>query len=256
VRWLVPVLAVVAAGCPTPVRYHVVRPDLGCERATRVAYRTMVELGYTVTDVVPAGPHRVGAITGSRVRRDGSTETSRVKITCGAEGAVLEPVEDALFPDYEFSRAFRYSFTTLVQRPDVEEPRAERGLEVLVQVLDPHLALLDLGGVATAGGAVPVRLTIRNNSDRTVTLDPARVDLVPAAGPAAAPLSGPALAAALAPGGAGDRLRAELLGPVRVAAHTTVIGFLVYPPGAYREARIAIEDVETGETEGFVTRVE
>jgi len=32
--------------------------------------------------------------------------------------------------------------------------------------------------------------------------------------------------------------------------------YLVYPPGVYREARISIEDAETGESEGFVTPVE
>jgi len=51
-------------------------------------------------------------------------------------------------------------------------------------------------------------------------------------------------------------VRAERLRPGRVAAHTTASGFLVYPPGVYREARISIEDVETGESEGFVTPVE
>ena len=44
------------SGCPAPARYREVRPGLGCERATRVAYRTMLEIGYTVTEVVPVRP--------------------------------------------------------------------------------------------------------------------------------------------------------------------------------------------------------
>ena len=254
-RWPV-VLAAMALGCPAPSRYAVVRPGLSCERATRVAFRTLTELGYTVTDMVPAQADQPGAITAEKPRPEGGVDRPRVKISCDAVGASLQPFEDAIFPNYEFSRAFDYSFTALVQRPDVEEPRAARGLEVLVQVLTAGQALLDLGGVPTVGGAVPVRLTVRNNTDRTVALDPARLDLVSAEGTAAAPLAGSELAAALATGPAAERLRAEIFASRRVAPHTTVFGFLVFPPHVYREARIGIEDVETEETEGFVAPVQ
>ena len=125
-----------------------------------------------------------------------------------------------------------------------------------MHTLSPQEATLDLGGVAIAGGAVLVRVTVRNNTARAVSIDPSRIDLVPAGDTASGPLAGEALARALAPGAAGDRVRAERLRPGRVAAHTTASGFLVYPPGVYREARISIEDVETGESEGFVTPVE
>jgi hypothetical protein len=101
-----------------------------------------------------------------------------------------------------------------------------------------------------------VRVTIRNHTDRAVLIDPARLDLVPDDGPAAAPLAGPALAAVVAPGQAGERLLEALLTRREIPPRTTVSGFLVYPAGGYREARVAIEDVETGETEGFVSPVE
>ena len=250
------VLALLAAGCPTPAIYKEIRPGLSCERATRVTYRTLVALGYTVTELVPATPERAGVVSGTKPGPEGSTLTGRVVITCDAEGAVLKPVEDSVVPNYDFSRGFGYSFKELVKHPDVEEPWAGRGLEVVVHVLSPQEATLDLGGVAIAGGAVLVRVTVRNNTARAVSIDPVRIDLVPAGGTASGPLAGEALARALAPGAAGDRVRAERLRPGRVAAHTTASGFLVYPPGVYREARISIEDVETGESEGFVTPVE
>ncbi len=244
------------AGCPAPSRYAVQRPGLSCERATRVAYRTVLQLGWTVTSLVPANPARPGQIAATRTRPESGPESVRVVITCDGSGAVLQPVEGAFLPNFEFSRAFGYGFTTLVQRPDEETPHAVVGLQVLVHAIAPQEAVLDLDGVPTAGGQVPVRVTVRNNTDRDVAVDPARIDLVPAEGAAAGPLTGAALAAALAPGAAGDRVRAEILRAGRVAAHTTRTGYLVYPPGAYREARIAIEDVETGESEGFVTPVE
>jgi hypothetical protein len=252
-RWLAALL--VLAGCPPPARYTEVRPDLSCERATRVAYRTLVTLGYTVTQVTVASPERAGGVTGTRPEPDGSTRTGRVVITCDAKGAVLRPVEDSLVPNYEFSRAFGYSFKVLVQRPDVEEPAAALGLQVLVHALTPQEATLDLGGVPTTTG-VAVRITVRNNTDRTVALDPGRLRLVSEGGDATGPLAGPALDAALSTGPAADRVRRDLLGERRVAPHTTLAGYLVFPSGAYREARVTIDDVETGEGEGFVVPVQ
>jgi hypothetical protein len=252
-RWLAVVLLV--AGCPSPAQYTEVRPGLSCERATRVAYRTLIALGYTVTDVTVPNPERAGGVTGTRPDPEGGVRTGRVVITCDARGAVVRPVEDAVVPNYEFSRGFGYSFKTLVQQPDVDEPRAAIGLQVLVHALSPQEAMLDLGGVPT-NGAVPVRMTVRNNTDRAVAIDPSSVRLVPAEGDATGPLAGAALDAALAPGQAGDAVRRELLGTRRVPAHTTVAGWLVFPPATYREARITIEDVETGEGEGFVAPVQ
>lgn len=252
-RWLA-LGAALVAGCPTPARYTEVRPDIGCERATRVTYRTLQALGYTVTNVVVASPERTGGVTGTKTMPDGTVRTGRAVITCGANGAVVRPVEDELFPDFEFSRGFGYSFKELVKHPDVEEPRAGIGLEVLVHVITPQEATLDLGGVPTVGPTVPVRVTIRNNTDRAVAFDPARLELVD--GESVTPLTGAQLESAVSSGPAGDRVRSELLRPRRVPAHTTVAGYLVFPSGAYREARVTIEDVETGEGEGFVTPVQ
>ena len=249
-------LLVALAACPAPRQYAVERPGLPCDRATRVARRTMLELGYTVTVLVPAAPDHPGGITGTKTLADGTTVTGRVRIHCDANGARLQPVEEALVPTYDFSRAFDYSFKSLVEMPDFEAPRAARGLEVLVHVVRPDEALLDLGGVPVGPDAVLVRVTIRNNTERAVSVDPARLDLVPGDAPAAGPLAGAALAAAMTPGPAADRVRAERLMAQRVRPHTTVRGYLVYPRAQYREARVSIEDVETEESEGFVTPVE
>src|SRR5262245_57503892 len=50
--WLM--VALLLLGCPAPKQFIVQRPGLTCDRATRVAYRTMIALGYTVTSVAPA----------------------------------------------------------------------------------------------------------------------------------------------------------------------------------------------------------
>ena len=252
----VAILLLALTGCPAPTRYAIERPGLGCDRALRVAHRTMIQIGYTVTDMVPPGPSTPGLIEGTKVGPDGERHRDSVRITCNAAGATLQPVEEGIVPNYEFSRMFGYSFKSLVQRPDVEEPSAARGLQVQVRVIDSYQARLDLGGVPTAAGAVPVRVTVRNDTDRAVAISTRDIDLVRADGSSVAPLEGPSLDAALAPGAAGDQVRTDLLATARVAPHTVVIRWVVFPAGTYREARVSITDVETDETEGFVTPVE
>jgi len=254
-RWAL-VLALAALGCPAPKQYAVQRPGLDCERAVRVAYRTMNTIGYAVTDVVPPTGYRPGVIAGVKHAPDGTTLTGRVRIECNAQGAELQPIEDALLPNFEFSRLFDYSFKSLVQRPDVEEPVKQTGLQVLVEVMDASRSQLDLGGMPTTAGTVPVRITVRNDTDRAIAVDPADVELVTADGTSATPLAGPALDAALVNDSAGSRVRAEQLAHGRIAPHTTAVRFLVYPAARYKEARLSIEDVETQESEGFVAPVQ
>lgn len=246
----------IVAGCPAPQRYAVMRPGLTCERATRVAYRTMLQLGYTVTDITRPNPEQPGFITATTTTPEGGKSTVWVRISCGHDGAVLQPIEEGLFPTFEFSRIFGYSFTSLVQRPDIEEAAVSAGLQVRLHALGRQDMILDLGGEATLGPVLLVRVTVRNDTDRAVAIDPTRLLLAPAGGDSAEPLAGPALSAALAPGPAGDQVRAAPLKKSRVAPHTVANGYLVYPGGTYREAQVAIEDVETEETEGFVVPVE
>src|SRR5215470_1921054 len=180
-RWLV-VLAVVAAGCFAPRRYAVERPGLECDRAVRVVRRTMMQLGYTVTEMIQPKDQTPGLVQGTRTLKNGGVTTGRVRVVCNAGGADIQPIEDSLVPDYEFSRAFGYSFKELVQRPDVETPVVESGVQVLVESLDVYEQRLDLGGAAVRGGNTLVRLTVRNGTDRAVALDASSVTLVTAQG--------------------------------------------------------------------------
>lgn len=240
----------------TPTRYVVERPGLDCERAVRVARRTLVEMGYTITGMTQPKGGTSGFVTGTKRMPDGQTTKGSASIKCSGTGVEVRPIEDSLLSTFEFSRTFDYSFTSLVQRPDVETPRVESGVQVLVQVVDVYQARLDLGGEAVSGGNVLVRLTVRNGTDRTVAVGKERLTLVTADGTSAQALGGPALDAAFAAGPAADRVRHELLGKLEVRPRTTSFRFLVYPPGLYREARIAVEDVETGESDGFVAAVQ
>ena len=245
-----------AVACFAPKRYAVDRPGLECDRALRVARRTLDTLGYTITEMVQPKERAPGVVAGTRTLPSGKVTTGRVRIVCGVGGAELQPIEDSLVPDYEFSRAFGYSFKSLVQRPDVETPVVESGVQVLVESLDVYEQRLDLGGDAVRRGDTLVRLTVRNGTDRAVALDAAGLTLVTAQGATSQPLAGDAAASVIAAGAGGDRVRRELLQRLEVPARSTAVRFAIYPGGPYREARINVEDVETKETDGFVAPVQ
>jgi hypothetical protein len=254
-RWPL-LLLLAAAACFAPRQYAVDRPGLECDRAVRVARRTMETLGYTITEMVQPKERVPGGLAGKRTLPSGSVTTGRVRIVCGPGGAELQPIEDSLVPDYEFSRAFGYSFKSLVQRPDVETPVVEAGVQVLIEALDVYEQRLDLGGDAVREGNSLVRLTVRNGTDRAVALDGSGLELVTAGGETAQPLAGPAADAALAGGPGADRVRRELLDRLEVPPKTTAVRFVIYPGGGYREARVSVEDVETAESDGFVAPVQ
>lgn len=253
-RRVLPLLLLVA-GCPAPKQYAIQRPDVTCERAVRTAHRTLLTMGYTVTSLQPPIAENPGVIVATKPGPDGTPLVGRVRIRCTGQGTDIQPIEDALIPNYEFSRGFGYSFKSLVQRPDVEDPQKAVGLQVLLQALDPIKARLDLDAEPVRGDAVLIRVTVRNNTDRAVIVDPGQVELQDG-GKGAKALSGGAVDAALAGNPAGATVRKDQLTRAPIGPNTTVVRYLLFPPGRYREAQLAVEDVETGESDGLVMRVE
>lgn len=256
-RRALPLLLILLAGCPAPTQYAIRRTDVDCARSARVAYRTFVTMGYTVTELVEPSPGRTGSLRGVKTNPDGTSTAGSVRIHCDPSSVTIQPVEDGVAPSYEFSRGFGYSFKTLVQRPDVETPQVESGLQILIEKINPTKASLDLGGPAIAGDATLVRLVVRNGTDREVALGARRITLLTADGTEGRALSGAALDAALGGGPGGQRVRAELVGErVVVPAGQTQARYLVFPGGPWQDAQVAIEDVETGETDGFYVHLE
>jgi hypothetical protein len=244
------------SACPPAGRYAVVTQEVPCARATRVAHRTMVSLGYDVDALTEATPSRAGRISGTRPSGDGGLERGSVNISCKGDEVILQPVEGALVPSsWDFSRSFGYSFTTLASRPDEETPQQEVGLQILLEVVTEAAARLEFGGAAVAEAAMLLRITVRNHTPRPLDLDTRRFTLVSPSGDAVTALTGNELARVLLTGAGGDQVRTNLLGQTHVPANETVVRFLVFAPGNYREANVAIVDSETQETEGFLVQV-
>jgi hypothetical protein len=242
---------VVLAGCPAPRRSAVERPGMPCERGTRLAYDTMQQLGYTVTEAVEATRAAPGRVLGTKRRPDGTIDHALVRVTCEANGVVLQPVEGNLVPTFEFSRGFGYSAKALAKQPVAERAVESGRLEVTIEAIDVPLATLDLGGWPMASEDVLVRVTVRNGTDRPVVAESSSVQLLASTGEPVEALQGTALAASMGAGNAAATVRAGLLARTRVEPGTKIQRFLVFPPGRYAEARVALEDVETGEADGF-----
>lgn len=255
-RWRLLCLAV-AIGCPAPGLYSIELPGEQCPRATRLAYRSMTELGYRVTAVVEATPAKQGRVEGVKMGADRREQRATVRIKCEATGVRMQPVEGALIPsDYDFSRSFGYSVKTLAAQPDAETPIEARGLQVLIQHIDGPRARLDLGGPVLAAQATLVRVTVRNDTDRDVLVDGERVLLTTAAGEFGEALEGAALAASLGTGKAARTVRGQILERVTVPAGKTIVRYLVFPAAPWLDGQVSIEDVETGESDGFVVPVQ
>jgi len=250
VRWLA-VTLILLAGCPAPRRYAVEQPGMPCERGTRLGYETMQQLGYTVTEAVEATRAAPGRVVGTKRRPDGTVDRAVVRVTCDAEGVVFQPVEGDLVPTYEFSRGFGYSSTALAKQPVAERAVESGRLEATIEAIDVPRATLDLGGWPMADEDVLVRVTVRNGADRPVVVEPSSIKLLAPNGEPVLALHGAALAASLGTGSAAATVRAGLLGRTRVEPGTRIQRFLVFPPGQYGEAQVALEDVETGEADGF-----
>jgi hypothetical protein len=250
VRWLVATLVLLAA-CPAPRRYAVEQAGMPCERATRFAYEVIQQTGYTVTEAVEATRSAQGRVTGTKRRADGSLDRGTVRVTCTAGGVEFQPVEGDLVPSFEFSRKFGYSATTLAKQP-VEQPTVQSGrLEVSIERIDVPRATLDLGGWPLAGADVLIRVRVRNGTDRAVVVQPGSIALLSESGEPVNALESGARSASLGAGAPAESVRMRLLERTRVQPGTQIERFLVFPPGRYAEARVAVEDVETGESDGF-----
>lgn len=246
-------LLLLVTGCPAPGQYMVLLPGEQCPRATRLAFRSMTELGYRVTGVVEPTPVSPGRVDGVKRGTDGKEIRSSVRIKCDPGGVRMQPVEGALVPsDYGFSRSFGYSVKTLAKMPDVEAPSGTAALEVLLQHLDDPRMRLDLGGNALAEPALLVRVTVRNHTERAVLVEADRIALVTDDGEFVRALSGTRRDASLGSNEAAAGVRSALLDRARIPAGETVQRYLVFPPGSYTDAQVSIEDVETGESDGFV----
>lgn len=240
-------VTLIACGAKQPPRKRTIAaPTLSCEDANRLAYRTITVLGYTPAELQVARPGQPGHIF---ARKENGKE-GRVTITCNENGAIVEPEKTTLpIPSLigaaerpgEFPQVFTQTFNVLRSGQEIAAQRGpEKGLTMTLTRLNNFESQMELGADLPAGGILPVKIVINNNTPRPYGIEMQRVFLQPAGGGSVAPIEPPAAGQAKA-----------LRGDLTVQPGQTITGYLFYPAGNYTSARTTLIDKETDEREGF-----
>jgi hypothetical protein len=285
---LVTVLASGMAACTPPVaQYEIRERPLTCAQASRLAHDTLTGMGYEIFAAEPATPERAGTLRARRATLVGfekafeGAPTVTVRIECGPAGAGIDASEDGKWlGQVHFKRAFFLSFTGVQEAAAQQKEMDARqlagtapaslqrhDLRVEIEPLTRPQAQIEFGVDVLTGGILPVRIRIDNLTDRTYLLDPAEIRLagadrtrVNALAPqdAASWLSSarhPTTGQPLVEESAADlgiQFREKVFTAERVPPRTSVQGFLFFPRGTYRNARLVLTEEESEETEGFV----
>ncbi|MBI5505524.1 MAG: hypothetical protein HY899_12035 [Deltaproteobacteria bacterium] len=278
-------LAAVLAGC-TPVSnsYDVHSADLSCEEANRMVYAAVIDMNMKVTAFTQAQPGRPGFL-----RATGSDRSGTVSITCDPGGVVIDPRQTSM-GDRIFERGILLSVTgraglsvahgnvTGRIRPVSAEEGATSGEDghgvspsggVGLEIEPQHgfSTVLDFDADVAAAGVLPIKVTIRNGTNRSYQFSPADLVVrVRGSRASAEPLT-PADAAARLVARAGSESAQTQIGNVASARKVIVdralkggkltpgasaSGYVYYPVGDYDRAKLTMTDVSTGEAEGFL----
>jgi len=217
---------------------------MSCEEANRLAYQAITVLGYSATTMQVATPGQPGHIYASK---EGAKD-GQVTITCTGSGAIVEPEKTGVpIPSlvggdrpHEFPGRFMQTFNTLRDtQAIVAKQGPEKGLTMTMTRLNSFESKIELGADLPAGGVLPIKVLISNNTPRPYGFDAGQVFLMSAGGGRVSPMAPPAT-------GQGKALQGEMT----LAPGQTVGGYLFYPVGVYSSARTIFVDKENDEREG------
>lgn len=231
-----------------PLRKRTIEaPMLSCEDANRLAYRTVITLGYTIGSLQVGRPGQPGHIV---AEKDGG-QVGTVTITCHDSGATVEPEKSGLpIPTligaaerpHEFQNLFQHTFNILRSGQEhAIQHGPGQGLTLTMTRLNSFESQMDFGADLPASGVLPVKMEITNNTPRPYGLDTGKVYLQSVGGSdRVAPIVPPTA-------GQGKALQGE----ITIQPSQSVTGYLFYPVGNYSSARTTLIDKENAEGEGF-----
>jgi hypothetical protein len=249
-RFLIVSLWIGSLGClpQQPPRKRTIEAlTMSCEEANRLAYQAVNVLGFSVTSMQVATPGQPGHIYATK---EGAKD-GQVTITCTGSGAIVEPEKTgAPIPSltggdrpHEFPGRFMQTFNTLRSTQDIVAKQGpEKGLKMTMTRLNSYESKIELGADLPAGGVLPIKVLISNNTPRPYGFDAGQVVLMATGGGRVSPMAPPA-------SGQGKALQGEMT----LAPGQTVSGYLFYPAGSYSSARTTFVDKENeeDEAEGF-----
>ncbi len=239
------VFIVSCAAQKTPPRMVREKPKLtatSCEEANRLVYKAVQTMGYTIAEYNLARPGQAGRISATK---ENATD-GVVTITCTDNSATIDARNAVNMPSligaaerpHHFVNSFPMTYQMVQRREAYETANPETGtLQLTIVPLNSFESQNILGSDMQAGGILPVRVTVQNNTPRPYAIEASKIFLVPESGGRVAPVSSP---------GGGSALQDMTIEPGQSAS-----GFLYYPAGNYSSARTSVIDKENDEREGF-----
>lgn len=212
---------------------------ISCDDARRYAAKTLKARSYRITDVT-----RSGAQTTVTGRNETDKATSGLTVTCQGDGVTVQTqghsqwVRDGL----------RFGFYQIAETADRVWP-PPTGPVVTMDLFQGPEAKIEFPAELEPLGVVAVRVEVLNAGERTLRIDPLRVQAVSESGSKAPPLPGADAARRLA--GSDPGVDAKLLRPAKLHRGESVVGFVFFPAGAYSGGSLALIDDQTGEADDY-----
>lgn len=285
--------ACLAASCtPVTKSFELHTAKISCEEANRYVFDSVRDMKMTVTDFRAAKPGRPGYL-----KAEGKDRSGSVTITCESDGVHVDPKQHS-GPALAFERGLFLSMTgrsgLIVDRGKIvgrreppgspvdtsanprggeaavaasaasrpTAPASGGGMQVSVEPQEGFATVLDFDADLSAAGVLPIKITIRNASDRPYDFDPEEVNVrVRGSRQRAEPLGvdgavsrlrGAASAEIGDASAAARIMKSRRLQRGRLEPGAVSSGFLYFPTGDYDRAKILMSDVRTGEAEGFL----
>lgn len=276
-----PFIALLLSACTTPLSHYDIKDQpLSCDEANRTAYEALRAMGFQITTFEAAVPGRDGVLRGTS-NEGGEERSATVSIECTPTGANVNASEDNKWlRQLEFKNGYYLNFQAqlaLAERQREQAAKKASGelaasqqrndLQVTVEPIVGLAAKLDFDLDLAAGGVLPMKIAVRNPTDRTYQLDPDQIRLTRTDRERVEPIS-PDTAAArmvaarvsgknepvtpLSQAAIADRLRLHLLPAEKLRPGAEVKGYVFFPTGDYTRARVVLTEEETEESEGFV----
>jgi hypothetical protein len=225
-------------------------------------------MGYSISSVQQATAEVPGYVVGTRETgwtpyspEAAEQHTVTVTVRCSDAGAEFQAVTDEAwtrqlnFPN-RFSEALQSTVPSETRSAPAPkgEPEAT-GLVLRIQPQRPRQAESEFGTDLASAGITPVKVEIRNRTQRRYGFRRAEVVLVTMEGRRQVPMSLAAAAELLSEQDPDGRLRARLgqkeIGDGEIAPGGRLEGFLYFAASSYRRARVVLVDIESDESEGF-----
>ncbi len=222
------------------------KPDLdikvypiSCEDGRRYAARTFKARNYRIT-----GVERSGSDTIVDGQNDTEKVSARLTVTCGGDGVAVRPSGAGRWT----LDGLRFGFHQIAEAGDRIWP-PPKGPVVKMELYRGPEAKIEFPSDLEPLGVVAVRVRVINAGERTLGVDPRRVQAVSESRRTTAPLARTDAERRLA--GMDPDIQSKLLRPTKLKQGEEITGFVFFPTGAYSGGSLALIDEQTGEADDY-----